>query len=249
MYRFRFLAGIACVTIVVGLATVARADEPLPWPWRAGGDWLPWPWLAGGDDSWSLSHVAHTPTQAPVYRVADVQLKATKSDPPELVAVAIGSVTTSDWRDANLQPVVYVVEPADGIYDLYFVATPPPQGSIGLPVVTPVSASLALGTPPDGFKGVRVRSATNAVVALFEAQAMSAAVADGFLDIESLGGKRFVPLGQEDTAKEGDVLEKNLPKPYRVFTPEAPMGDMMFDPNRLNLVLDGSGVIVAVYWG
>jgi uncharacterized membrane protein len=67
-------------------------------------------------------------------------------------------------------------------------------------------------------------------------------------DIEKWVGRKLVRQGQEASARPDDILERNLPQPYRVFGPGS-MGDMMFNPDRLNVVVDGKNVITRVYWG
>ncbi len=61
-------------------------------------------------------------------------------------------------------------------------------------------------------------------------------------------GRRLVPLGAEASAGSDDILERDLPAPYRVFTPGS-AGDMMFNPDRLNVVVDANGIITQVYRG
>ncbi len=88
-----------------------------------------------------------------------------KSNPPELVVSASGTVSSSGWKNGNLSPVVYVVPPPDGIQDFDFEATPP-EGMV-LQVMLPISGD---GSMPleSWMKGVRVRAEGNSVVALFE---------------------------------------------------------------------------------
>jgi uncharacterized membrane protein len=67
-------------------------------------------------------------------------------------------------------------------------------------------------------------------------------------DIDKWVGRKLVRQGQEASAGPDDILERNLPQPYRIFEPNS-MGDMMFNPDRLNVVVDAKNVITRVYWG
>jgi uncharacterized membrane protein len=67
-------------------------------------------------------------------------------------------------------------------------------------------------------------------------------------DIDHWIGRKLVRQGQEAGARPDDILERNLPQPYRIFGPDT-MGDMMFNPDRLNVVVDSKDVITRVYWG
>jgi hypothetical protein len=66
--------------------------------------------------------------------------------------------------------------------------------------------------------------------------------------IDSWVGKKLVREGAEAGAAPGDILERDLPEPYRIFEPGT-VGDMMFNPERLNVVVDETGTITRVYWG
>jgi uncharacterized protein DUF5818 len=99
-----------------------------------------------------------------VYRVENVTLQTLKPLPPILVVEAEGEVLSSGWRDPELIPHVYITPPADGIYELELVATPP--SGPDNPVITPVDASYHWqGSPPD-LLGVRVVAETNSKTAL-----------------------------------------------------------------------------------
>jgi uncharacterized membrane protein len=67
-------------------------------------------------------------------------------------------------------------------------------------------------------------------------------------DIDKWIGRKLIRQGQEASAGPNDILERNLPQPYRIFEPNS-MGDMMFNPDRLNVVVDSKNVITRVYWG
>ncbi|QUJ68354.1 hypothetical protein KDD30_04275 [Photobacterium sp. GJ3] len=60
-----------------------------------------------------------------IFEVSHVELALMKSHPPQLGIRAHGFTTTLGWENARLVPFVYVMPPADGIYEFDFVATPP----------------------------------------------------------------------------------------------------------------------------
>lgn len=78
--------------------------------------------------------------------------------------VSEGTVTTSGWRNPELQPRIYLRPPSDGIWDWDFVATPP-QGIV-LQVVTRIAAQSVNFVPPGWMRGVRVHASNNAVDAM-----------------------------------------------------------------------------------
>ena len=101
-----------------------------------------------------------------VFRVDKVDLSLLKSNPPQLGIHADGMARSGGYTDARLVEVIYVTPPADGIWEYTFEAVPP-AGPATLPL-TPVSAYTIRATIPAGFKGVRVKAATNDVVAQLE---------------------------------------------------------------------------------
>ncbi len=60
-----------------------------------------------------------------VLRVLDIELSIEKSNPPSLVIKAKGEVQTGGWTKGHLSPYVYIVPPADGIYEFDFLADAP----------------------------------------------------------------------------------------------------------------------------
>ncbi len=95
-----------------------------------------------------------------VYRVDDVTAALLESDPPKLNVTAQGTVPTQGWSNPELTPYVYVMPPLDGIQDFGFIAEPP----IGIvpQVLTPITASYTMDSPPSWLLGVRVHASTNA---------------------------------------------------------------------------------------
>lgn len=106
------------------------------------------------------------PTWKRVYQVNRVDLSILLSCPPQLHIWAKGEAASNGWTNPQLVPFIYIEPPADGIYDFEFVADPP-QGPDN-PVITPIEATYIWPDFPDWLKGVRVHSATNAIVARLE---------------------------------------------------------------------------------
>jgi len=96
-----------------------------------------------------------------VYSVIEVSLTLEKMLPPNLIIDACGSVRSGGWTDPELVPVVYIIEPPDGIYDFTFTAKPPTgpatQGFQN------IDAQLKISPLPESWHGIRVHSATNSI--------------------------------------------------------------------------------------
>lgn len=109
-----------------------------------------------------------------IYSVDCIDLALIKKNPPDLLVMASGRVTTNGWTNPRLEPFVYIVPPADGVLDCDMAATPPAPGDIVLQVITPVFADLVLTDvenywePGMPLKGVRIHSTNNSKTALLE---------------------------------------------------------------------------------
>lgn len=99
----------------------------------------------------------------PIRKVHTLELQLLKSTPPQLVINATGEVPTGGWKNGTLALRFYEGPPKNGLIDYDFVAEPPAGPNI--PVVLPIAAQTTLTDPPAWLRGVRVRSATNHVVA------------------------------------------------------------------------------------
>lgn len=66
---------------------------------------------------------------------------------------------------------------------------------------------------------------------------------------ESWVGKPLVRSGESYRGAEQVVREDEIPRPYRIFSPDRNVGDMMYDPDRTNLFVDSNWVIVRVTKG
>jgi hypothetical protein len=93
-----------------------------------------------------------------IMKVLSVEAGVLKSNPPQLLVEAEGQVNTSGWKNFQLQPYIYVVPPADGMWDMDFTGDAPT--GIILPVVRPAHASITVPLPK-WCKGVRIHAAQN----------------------------------------------------------------------------------------
>ena len=82
----------------------------------------------------------------------------TKSNPPQLVIQAVGTVNSTGWSDGRLLPWMYIRQPPDGIIDFEFVAKAP-SGFV-LWVLAPIEGIGAVPLQP-WIKGFRIHAATN----------------------------------------------------------------------------------------
>lgn len=62
-------------------------------------------------------------------------------------------------------------------------------------------------------------------------------------------GRRFVAADEDYKGEDAVVRERDLPKPYRVFRPGRRLGDLSFQPDRINIFLDDNSIIVDVTRG
>lgn len=144
---------------------------------------------------------------AKVYAVDKVAFYLSKSKPPQLIALADGRVPTSGWSHGRLSPYVYLVPPADGIWDFDFIATPPRGPS--LQVITPISAEPFMSVLPPWCKGIRVHASFNSL----ESDASPLV-----LDADSL--VTFPSLSRGGRGSSGDAVHAGddlIPWPWKSF--------------------------------
>ena len=182
----------------------------------------------------------------PVTIVTSVEvLRSTRAGGLDIVR-ARGLVSSSGWGSPHLIPITRG-EPVDGILDLIFQGavstTPAPLGPfMPFEALLPVAA----GHP---YKGVRVRSGTNAIV--LKTLPGYAEIAAPKEDCAKCRGKFFVAKGAQPPAgvpADGIVREADLPWNLRVIKPTDGLPSYAFDPNRLTLVLSEDGRIVDAAW-
>jgi hypothetical protein len=104
-------------------------------------------------DTTAVAQTAPTPTN--VATIDSVRCAINKSNPPELVVMAYGTVPTGGWTNEKMDPRVYVTPPVDGIWDYDFMALKP-TGPVPQ-VITPIQATHTWADyPANDLKGVRI---------------------------------------------------------------------------------------------
>lgn len=184
------------------------------------------------------------PQQIPVFAITNIDVQRGTRSTVEEVRVR-GATGTKGWSNPELIPITPGT-PSDGILDLVLVATPSEineaSGFGQVEAVLPVPS----GHP---YKGVRVRSANNAVtVKGIPGQAQAKAPGE---DCSKCVGKVFVAKGATPPAgvPAGELVKQDdLPANLRVVRPTDGIADMQSNPNRLTLVIGEDGKIVDAAW-
>ena len=222
-------------------------DPDAPFPLRSGPE-VPFPLHSDPGVPFRLA-ARFTGATTSLPQIADrtVQVSALRLAMPlsPIFVVAVGQFISGGWSGATLVPAVYIVPPADGIYDFSLAAIPPSGPSTMQ--LSYLIATTVVQLPADA-KGVRVQSATNTVVSTLPS-IERALTLQQTLDYQSWIGKRLVRINEDYSGGDPVIRESELPRPYRIFTPESNMGDMMFNPDRINIRLDANGLIVSVTIG
>ncbi len=185
------------------------------------------------------------PQQIPVFSVTSVEVeRGTKSPAADVVRVR-GVTSTKSWANAELFPITPGT-PSDGVLDLVLVASPSGDneatGFGQIEAVLPVE-------PGHPYKGVRVRSANNALTV--KALPGSAQGKTSGEDCSKCVGKVFVAKGAAAPAgvPAGDIVKQDdLPANLRVVRPADGINDIQSNPNRLTLVIGDDGKIVDAAW-
>jgi len=182
----------------------------------------------------------------PVMVVTSVEvLRSTRAGGMDIVR-ARGLVTSQGWGEPHLLPIGRG-EAIDGVLDLIFQAHAP-GGAAPLGPFMVVEAILPIESSHP-YKGVRVRSGTNAVtLKTLPGFAETAAPKE---DCAKCVGKFFVAKGATPpagVAADNVVREADLPWPLRIIKPTDGIPSYGFDPNRLTLVLGEDGRIVDGAW-
>jgi hypothetical protein len=186
------------------------------------------------------------PNVAPVFWITSVEVMRSTHSPQLDVVRARGLVTTTGWEAAQLVPLTKGV-PTDGILDLALIAEVPEESGAS-PTYTEIEAVFTI-EPGHPFHGVRVHGAANRV-ALKTLPGYAEAVAPP-KDCVSCTGKLFVAKGQtapSNRAADSVVREEDLPHNLRVIRESDGIGAIESDPNRLTLLLNENGEIVAAMW-
>jgi hypothetical protein len=182
----------------------------------------------------------------PVMMVTSVEvLRSTRSGGLDIIR-ARGLVTSSAWGAPHLVPITRG-EPVDGILDLIFQgAVPSSPAPLGPFMSFEALLPVAPGHP---YKGVRVRSGTNAIVV--KTLPGFAEAAPPKEDCAKCRGKFFVAKGATapaGAAADSIVREADLPYVLRVIKPTDGLPSYAFDPNRLTIVLSEDNRIVDAAW-
>lgn len=182
----------------------------------------------------------------PILMVTSVEvLRSPRAGGLDIVR-ARGVVSSPTWGTPHLVPITRG-EPVDGILDLIFQGVVPSSPAPLGPLVTfeallPVDA----GHP---YKGVRVRSSSNAIT--LKTLPGVAEIAVPKEDCAMCRGKFFVAKGAQPPAgapADSIVREADLPWTLRVIRPTDGLPSYAFNPNRLTLVLSEDNRIVDSAW-
>jgi hypothetical protein len=161
--------------------------------------------------------------------------------------VRVTGVTSSNgWSSPALIPLM-IGTPSDGVLDLVFEAETP-GGTIPADGLAPIEAILLIDADHP-YKGLRIRSATNAVaLKTLPGYAEVAAPADPCVKCV---GKLFVAKGAAapaGAAAADAVREQDLPPTTRIIKPTDGITELPWNPNRLTLVIGDDGRIVDAAW-
>jgi hypothetical protein len=182
----------------------------------------------------------------PVTMVTSVEvLRSARAGGLDIIRVR-GLVSSSAWSSPHLIPITQG-EPVDGILDLIFQGTVPTSPAPLGPFM-PFEALLPVDTGHP-YKGVRVRSGTNAIT--LKTLPGYAEIAAPKEDCAKCRGKIFVAKGAQPpagAAADSIVREADLPWNLRVIKPTDGLPSYAFDPNRLTLVLSEDGRVVDAAW-
>src|SRR5262249_18174594 len=124
-------------------------------------------------------------------QIVQVELVRISTMLPGALTVAVGQFPGSGWGKADLLPRVYLVPPADGIYDFDLVATKPLRADRALSVRTAVSVWPEV---PQTLKGVRVHAKGSAMTAMLKTDVSFRGAGD--LDFKSWIGRRLIRDGE-----------------------------------------------------
>lgn len=94
-----------------------------------------------------------------ILEVVTIDLQISKINPPVLVITASGHVSSPGWSGGELVPYVYIMPPADGIYEFDFVATPPSE--LSPQIIMPITTKYVWPNFPTDLKGIRIHASHN----------------------------------------------------------------------------------------
>jgi hypothetical protein len=187
-----------------------------------------------------------TPHTTSVFWISSVEVMRSTHAPLLDVIRVRGLASTEGWESAELIPLTKGV-PADGFLDLVLVAEAPADSTAPSAFVN-VEALFTI-EPGHPFKGVRVHGAENRVTVKSFPGYTEAPTHP--LDCSSCVGKYFVRKGETSAATRAQnaiVHEEDLPHNLHVIRETEGVGSLSSDPNRLTILLNAEGQIVAAMW-
>ena len=95
-----------------------------------------------------------------ILKVDSVELSLKKSNPPQLVVIAIGTASSLGWENPVLK--LPKKDPEEGIYELDFFADPP-EGNVGQQEVSGIKVSYTFKEIPKDMVGIKVVANTNSI--------------------------------------------------------------------------------------
>lgn len=95
---------------------------------------------------------------------------AAAEDPTMIHLTVEAQVPTAGYSNPALEQVYYVVEPADGIYEIYVMANPPAE--MAAEVMSTVEMSLDLPAQADGISGYRLIAGGNCVTIMLDSNGL-----------------------------------------------------------------------------
>lgn len=102
--------------------------------------------------------------------VKSVDLVTLESFPPQIWIRVVGEAPNSGWSETGfLNQYVYLLPPADGIYEFDLLAFSPDDSATSNPVVTKIEANFVINAIPDGFVGVKVYGKNDFVFTKYDA--------------------------------------------------------------------------------
>ena len=103
---------------------------------------------------------------APVSSITRLNIALVGSDPPGLAIRVEGEVPALGWRGFTLDHPIYIARPPDGVYEAEMIGEPP-AGRAGRAAVPFSHHEIWVPVPAD-LTGLRVRAATNDMVAMLD---------------------------------------------------------------------------------
>lgn len=186
-----------------------------------------------------------SPHPVPVLWISSIEVMRSTHAPQLDVIRVRGLAATEGWQSAELVPLTRGLA-SDGILDLALVAQAPEENTT--PAAYPEVEAVFTIEPGHPFKGVRVHGATNRVsLYTFPGYATSGPAPKTCADCQ---GKTFVPKGKPMLANANTAVvhEEELPRNLRVLRENDGLGNINVNPNRMTLLLDEKGKVIAVLW-